>query len=339
MCRFNEAASYAAKVGFESGGFSQPAIHKRCCAELRARFGLSAQMAVRAIGKAVEVFRRDKTRCPVFRPNGAMTYDERILSFKGLDRVSLLTLDGRLLIPLVYGAYQRARFDRINGQVDLIEREGRFFLCAAIDLPEGAPLEVKDFLGVDLGIANLATDSDGTVYRGEAVEAVRRRHTDNRRRFQQRRSKGARKALRRLSRREANFRRHANHCISKALVTNAKDTARGIALEDLTHIRTRTTVRKRDRARQTGWAFFQLRSFIEHKARRDGVPVVLLDPHNSSRTCSVCGFCAKENRRSQSLFLCHGCGYSTNADLNAARNLRDWAVCKPASELASRLAG
>jgi IS605 OrfB family transposase len=306
---------------------------------LRARFGLSAQMAVRAIGKAVEVFRRDKTRCPSFCANGAMTYDERILSFKGLDRVSLLTLAGRLWIPLVYGAYQRERFDRIKGQVDLVEREGQFFLYATVDIPDGAPIDVEDFLGIDLGIVNLATDSDGAVYSGEAVEQVRRRHHENRRRFQRRGTKGAKKALRRLSRREANFRRHTNHCIGKALVTKAKDTKRGIALEDLTHIRTRTTVRQRDRARQTGWAFGQLRSFVEYKAKRDGVPVVLLDPRNSSRTCNACGHCAKENRRNQSLFICHGCGHSTNADLNAARNLRAWAACKPASELASRLAG
>jgi putative transposase len=339
MRRFNAAASHAARVGFEAGVVSQPAIHERCYAELRSRFGLSAQMAVRAIGQAVEVFRHDATRSPVFRPNGAMTYDERILSFKGLDRVSLLTLDGRLRIPIVYGTYQRQRFHRIKGQVDLVEREGQFFLYATIDVPETAPIAVEQFLGVDLGIVNLAVDSDGAVYSGAAVERVRRRHHENRRRFQRRSTKGAKKVLRRLSKREANFRRHTNHTISKALVTKAKDTKRGIALEDLTYIRARTTVRRRDRARHAGWAFFQLRSFVEYKANRDGVPIVLLDPRNSSRTCSACGHCAKGNRRSQRLFACHACGHSTNADLNAARNLRAWAVCKPASELASRLAG
>jgi IS605 OrfB family transposase len=338
MRRFNEAASYAARIGPDAGAFSQPAIHKLCYADLRARFGLSAQMAVRAIGKAVEVFQRDKMRCPDFRPNGAMTYDERILSFKGLDHVSILTLDGRLLLPIVYGAYQRARFDCIKGQVDLVERGGSFFLHATIDIPESAPIEVEDFLGVDLGIVHLATDSDGRAYSGEAVERTRQRHHRNRQRLQRRGTKGAKKALRRLAGREARFRRHTNHWISKALVMRAKDTARGMALEDLTHIRTRTTVRQHARARQAGWAFAQLRSFVEYKAKRDGVPVVLLDPRNSSRTCNQCGFCAKENRRSQSQFLCHACGHSANADINAARNLRDWAVCKPASKLAT-LAG
>src|SRR6516225_2910005 len=119
MERFNAAASFAAKAGFEAGVFSQPSIHKLAYAEIRTRFGLSAQLTVRAIGKAVECFRRDKKVCPIFKPRGAITYDERILSFKGLDKVSLWTLKGRLLLPLVYGEYQKERFGRLKGQVDL----------------------------------------------------------------------------------------------------------------------------------------------------------------------------------------------------------------------------
>jgi putative transposase len=121
--------------------------------------------------------------------------------------------------------------------------------------------------------------------------------------------------------------------ISKAIVATAKDTGRGIALEDLTHIRARTTVRAKQRARHSGWAFHQLRSFVEYKAKLAGVPVVAVDPRNSSRTCSACGHCAKENRRTRDLFECQHCHYSTDADFNAARNLRAWAACKTASKL------
>ena len=71
MERFNEAATFAAKLGFEHGVFSQPSIHKLAYREISDRFGLSSQMAVRAIGKAVECFKRDKTRCPMFKPRSA----------------------------------------------------------------------------------------------------------------------------------------------------------------------------------------------------------------------------------------------------------------------------
>lgn len=336
MERSNAAATFAARVGFDAGVSSQPSIHKRCYAEIRQRFGLSAQMAVRAIGKAVECFKRDRKKCPVFKPRGAVTYDERILGFNGLDKVSLWTLKGRMVLPLVHGEYQRERFDRLKGQVDLVYRGGKFYLHATVDVPEGAPVEVKDFLGVDLGIANIATTSDGDTHCGDAVEKVRRRHHRNRMRLQRKGTKGARKRLKAQSGREARFRRHENHVISKRLVATAKDTGRGIALEDLKGIRDRITVRARQRARHSGWSFAQLRMFVEYKAALAGVPVVAVDPRDSSRTCSACGHCDKGNRKTQASFVCLHCGYSANADFNAALNLRIRGLgChKPPSELA-----
>jgi putative transposase len=337
MERFNEAASFAAQVGFEAGVFSQPSIHQRCYAELRQRFGLSAQMAVRAIGKAVEAFHRDKTKCPGFRPRSAVCYDQRILSFKGLDKVSLWALGGRMILPLVYGAYQGQRFDRIKGQCDLVYRQGAFFLYATVEMPEDAPVEVEDFLGVDLGIVNIATDSDGHTYSGETVEKIRRTHHRNRQGLQAKGTKGAKKRLKALAQREGRFRRHENHRISKALVARAKDTARGIVLEDLKGIRERVTVRRRDRARHSGWAFHQLRAFLEYKAKLVGVPVITVDPRDTSRTCSRCGHCDKANRQSQAEFQCRHCGYSANADFNASQNLRALGLGTPkrASELVS----
>ena len=175
MRAFNAAASYAADVGFTTHVFSQESIHVRCYRELRDRFGLSSQMAVRAIGKAVETFRRDKRVCPIFRPNGAMTYDERLLGWKGPAHVSLLTLQGRVVVAMVYGEYQAGFLPRLKGQVDLVYRDGTFYLYATIEVPEDTPIEPTRFLGVDLGITNIATDSDGHSYTGEAIERVRRR--------------------------------------------------------------------------------------------------------------------------------------------------------------------
>src|SRR5262249_23657804 len=123
-------------------------------------------------------------------------------------------------------------------------------------------------------------------------------------------------------RKEARYRKDVNHRISKELVAKAKDTGRGIAMEDLSGIRDRLQFRKPQRARMGGWAFFQLRSFVEYKARLSGVPVVLVDPRNTSLTCSACGHCEKANRKSQAEFVCLHCEFSENADLNAARNIR-----------------
>lgn len=339
MKQFNAAATYASQAAFDNGVFSKPSIQKLCYYELRERFGLSAQMAIRAIAKAADAYSScGKEACHRFRPDGAMCYDERILSFKDCDQVSILTLSGRQLIQFVHGEYQKANIGRLKGQVDLVHRDGRFYLYCTIDMPESPPAEVHEFIAVDLGIVNIATTSDGNTFSGEKVEKVRRRFSKTRRNLQRKGTKSAKRILKRIRRRESRFRRHENHVISKRIVAEAKDTGRGIVLEDLKGIRERATVRKKQLAKHSGWAFCQLRSFIEYKSRLSGVQVVTVDPCNSSRTCSKCGHCEKANRKTQELFACRHCGYSDNADLNAARNLRARAACNPASLAASRLA-
>ena len=321
MQAFNAAASYAAQVGFHDHVFTQQSIHRRCYRELRDRFGLSAQMAVRAIGKAVEVFRRDKRQCPVFRADGAMTYDERLLGWKGPAHVSLLTLQGRQIVPMVYGEYQAGYLNRLKGQVDLVYRDGTFYLYATIDVPEDTPIQPTRFLDVDLGITNIATDSDGNSYTGDAIERVRQRSHTARQTYQSTHTKSAKRRLKKMAGTQARFQRWANHGLAKRLVQYAKDTQAALSLEDLTGIRDRMTVRVRQRAKQHNWSFRQLREFVVYKAQRLGVPVIFVDPRNTSRTCSRCGFVEKRNRRSQAEFSCLRCGYEAHADHNAARNL------------------
>ena len=91
-------------------------------------------------------------------------------------------------------------------------------------------------------------------------------------------------------------------------------------------IRDRVTVRRRQRSRQYNWGFYQLRSFIQYKAKLAGVPVIVVDPRNTSRTCPACGCIDKANRVSQAQFLCSGCGFAGLADAVAARNIRARAV-------------
>jgi IS605 OrfB family transposase len=269
-----------------------------------------------------------------------MTYDERIMSFKGLDRVSLLTLGGRQIIPLVYGEYQAERFDRIKGQCDLVFRDGKWFLYATIDLPEDPPIEIKEFLGVDLGIVNIATDSTGDFFSGAQVEQNRKRQMTARKQYQRKGTKNAKRRLKLMGGRQRRFQTWTNHNISKQIVGKAKALGFGISMEDLSFIRCRIEDHssRKFRRRFGNWSFAQLRQFVEYKARLAGVPVVAVDPRNSSRTCSRCGHCEKGNRKNQSEFRCKHCGFSTDADLNAALNLSAWAVRKPASKATDVLA-
>jgi IS605 OrfB family transposase len=341
---FNAACNDIGEVAFENRLANKAALQKLVYYDIRARFGLSAQMCIRAIAKVAEAYKRDREQLPAFRPHGAMTYDERILSFPRVDRASLLTLSGRVEVPFRFGAYQAARLDRIRGQADLLYRNGTFYLACTVDAPESAPDEASEYLGVDLGIINIATTSDGEIVNHGRdcvhahVNTVRARYVRLRAKLQKKGTKSAKRLLSKRSGRERRFARDTNHCISKQLVALAKGTGRGIALEDLKNIRSRTTVRgKRQRRVLHSWAFFQLRAFIAYKAQAAGVRIVLVNPAHTSQTCSRCGHCEKANRRSQARFLCVSCGFSAHADANAACNIARRAAVIPPD--AAALAG
>src|SRR6266568_9291528 len=331
MHEFNAAANYVASIALAEKSANKFELQKLVYGELRTTYKLPAQLAIRAISKASEAYKRDTSMQPTFRPEGAIVYDQRVMSFKGLTTVSLLTLSGRVLVPLRVGDYQQARMDRMKGQADLLYRGATFYLAVTLDVAE-PPLDTpQDTLGVDLGIVNLATDSEGETFPGEHVERNRQRMNTLRQRLQKRGTKSAKRHLKKVSGKEARFKKNTNHVISKRIVQKAQATKQALAIEELRHIRQRTerTVRHSQRARHSSWTFGQLRFFLSYKAALAGVPLHLVDPRNTSKTCSVCGCCAKENRKSQASFVCQACGYTDNADRNAAINISKAVVMQP----------
>ena len=323
MHAFNEAANYVAEIAYAEKSANKFALQKLVYGELRSTYKLPAQLAIRCISKAAEAYKRDKSIKPSFRPEGAIVYDPRVMSFKDLHQVSLLTLRGRVLVPLRIGGYQEARLGSIKGQADLLSRKGVFSLALTLEVPTPEPGDCSETLGIDLGIVNLATDSEGETFSGEAVEKNRQRMSSLRQRLQKRGTKSAKRHLKTLSGREARFKRNTNHVISKHIVQKAKANGQALAIEDLRHIRQRTEarLRKSQRSKHSSWSFGQLRLFLSYKAALAGVPLHVVDPRNTSRTCSSCGHCAKENRKSQASFVCQSCGFAASADWNAAMNI------------------
>src|SRR3989449_2950363 len=173
MHAFNAACNYIATMAFEARVANKFELQKMTYGELRTTYHLPAQLAIRAISKTTDVYKRDKSIKPTFRPEGAIVYDERVMSFKGIDTVSLLTISGRVLVPFRFGAYQQSRMDAIKGQADLIYRNGTFYLAVTLEVPEPTPDTPDGTLGVNLGIINLATDSEGETFSGKPVEHVR----------------------------------------------------------------------------------------------------------------------------------------------------------------------
>src|SRR5256712_12272157 len=106
MHAFNAACNYVASVAFAEKTANKFELQKLVYGELRTTYKLAAQLAIRAISKASEAYKRDKSIQPTFQPEGAIVYDERVMSFKGLLTVSLLTIQGRVLVPFLVGHYQ-----------------------------------------------------------------------------------------------------------------------------------------------------------------------------------------------------------------------------------------
>ena len=208
-----------------------------------------------------------------------------------------------------------------KGESDLVLRDGEFYLAATCEVAEPAMFEPEAWIGVDLGIVNIATTSTGYQAAGRSLNRHRKRMRELRTKLHSKNTKSAKRALKRLSRKESRRAKDINHVVSKRIVTEAERTAAGIGLEDLSGVRQRVRLRKPQRVTLHSWAFAQLGSYIEYKARRAGVPLVYVDPAYTSQECSSCHYRDRRNRPSQARFICRSCGVVARADHNASRNI------------------
>ena len=346
MEAFAAACNDALNVGREAGTTSNVKIHDRCYYDLREDHGLPANLAVRAIARAAGILKVKERRHSTVRPT-SIDYDARTFSFKEADwSISLSTVEGRQKpIALDIGNYQRNLLEgrkpksvvvfkkRINGV-------WTYYAGIHIDVEEPPPDLDDDhaWIGVDLGVVQLATLDDGTSFSGEEVDRVRDRYNRTRASLQSKGTKGCKKVLRRLRGRERRFQQSVNHRISKRIVEKAKAEGKGIRVEDLSGIRDRMHIRRSQRYRHHSWAFYQLRTFIRYKCALAGVPFEMVDAAYTSRTCPECGHEEKANRKSQSRFVCQACGHEEHADVVGARNVKSGGVCQPPQDESQEVA-
>jgi IS605 OrfB family transposase len=307
----NDAANWVSQVAFDRGVPREYELRKHTYAELKVR-GLGAQAAQHVIKKVRDAYTtlhgnikagnlgkpRSQRRVQIeskpltFRAGAAQSYDDRCLSWQhDAGTVSIWTTAGRLKSVRFTGSADGLKTLREyrKGESDLVERDGEFYLLATCEVPEAELNEdPSGFLGVDLGVVNIATTSDGDVLAGRSLNRYRARQVRLRAKLQKKGTKSAKRRLKQRSRRERRFAANTNHVISKRIVAEAERTSRGIALEDLGGIRQRVRPGRPQRAAVHSWAFAQLGQFLEYKARRAGVPLAFVDPAYTSQTCSEC---------------------------------------------------
>ncbi|MGY2794002.1 putative transposase [Thermostichus sp. MS-CIW-36] len=335
-------------------------LQSLCYRQIRARFGLSsnlAQQVCRRLAGARKVARQKNRPVKAFK-RGFATYDARIFSFREKDwTVSLTTVGGRERFELAIGRYQREQLAGSNPKsATLVKRkDGSYSIQICVEAEPSPPQRTGRVLGVDLGRTDIAHTSEGDNWNGQQLNRVRDHYSKLRAALQRKASKGTRSSrrrcrelLQRLSGKERRFQSRqrcvaktwVNHRISKAIVSRAKATNSALALEDLTGIRTPSRWRERtpsrlrerervnqqprsktERRRANSWAFYQLRQFLEYKALRAGVALILVPPAYTSQTCHRCLHIhpdPAQSYRSGKQFKCGHCGWEGDADLNGA---------------------
>jgi len=191
-------------------------------------------------------------------------------------------------------------------------------------------------IGVDMGIAQFATLSDGHVF--AAVNSFKQKQKQLARyqrafsrkvKFSQNWKKQKSK-IGKLHQTIANIRKdylhktttiisqnHAMIVIEDLQVKNMSKSARGNLNKPGRHVKAKSGLNRS--ILDQGW--FEFRRQIEYKQVWRGGNVLAVPPQYTSQRCSCCGTVSKENRQSQAKFACIACGYQANADVNAAMNI------------------
>jgi putative transposase len=302
-------------------------LHRLGYRRLRQETSLGAQMACNAIFSVCKAYRAQRALGRIAKDTAvpslcfsraSVHFDHRTYTLKD-EGVSLNTLQGRILVPVALGDHQRRILKSgMAKEAELVLRRGQWFFNLVVESVDGEPVASGPVMGVDVGENTLAATSTGRIWGGEALRHRRDQHLALRRRLQSNGSQSARQTLGQVSGREMRRVKHINHETSKGIVEEARAIgAAKIVMEDLTHIRGRIRAGRRMRTRLHRWAFRQLQSFVEYKARVVGIAVEYVDPAYTSQTCSAC---LQLGKRLKHRFECP-CGFRAHADLNASRNL------------------
>ena len=330
---FADACNYVNEQ-VKTGVTSKTTIQSLVYQDIRARFGLSANQAVRVCARVGANRKTAKVKGEVvkkFSPTSA-DYDARIFSWREKDKsVSLTLLGCREHIPVVLANYQLGKLKGHKPTSAQLckHKDGLFYIHIQLTDTIPDPIKSNNVIGVDLGRRDIAVTSIGDKWDGKQITDVRDRYFRVRASLQQKASKGtrstrrrARQILQRLSGRERRYQTWLNHNISKLIVLSALQNNAIVAVEDLTGIRERTNQQSRskvERRRSNSWAFFQLRIFLSYKSLKYGVELVAVNPAYTSQTCAKCLHIHPvpgKSYRSGKVFKSGHCGNHCDADDN-----------------------
>lgn len=331
---------------------NQLKIQKEIYSEIRAKFGLKAQMTISAIRNTSARYQSVKS----YMRNNPITIKDKLCSnkrykyYKTLEhlrkpicfsrpqadlvrnrdyeidfetkKVKITTMCGRNEFNFVCKGFDKfLKDDWKLGTAKLLKVKGEWYLHISVTniVPEiEGPF--KNIIGVDRGLNFLATsyDSTGTTefIKGRKITAIRKKYADKRKELQLVGTASAKRKIKKIGQRENRWIRDVNHCVSKTL---AKPNSL-IVIEDLYTIK--EALAGSESYLKASWAYAELAAMLTYKARQVNSLVVEVDSRYTSQRCCKCGHIEKDNRNKKlHLFKCKSCGYQTNDDRVAAINL------------------
>lgn len=333
MKEANAVCNAISNIAWDRKVFQQFRLHKETYYVIKNTFNLTSQMIIRQIAKVADAYKLDKKVKREFRPFGSISYDNRILTYKPGNIVSLWCIGGRMKIPFI--CHNPKYLPYIKGEADLVYKKGKFYLFQTVDVPDEDIEDVEEFIGIDMGLIEIATLSNGVSFSSKKLTAYREKRQKVRSSLQRKGTKGSKKVLKQLSGKERTTATIINHTISKQVVQLAKDEGKGIAIENLKGIRFSANKKGRKfRTRVGKWNFHQLRQFLAYKCLLSGVRLITVPPAYTSKMCHACFHIGS---RVGKIFTCNNCNSVFDADHNAAKNIALLAVAVNQPEKPSML--
>lgn len=275
-------------------------------------------------------------KAPVWKRKNEGRDSIRFVNFEKYCRLE----NRRVKLPSGLGWVKFRQSQRVNGKIKnatISQLAGQWYISFQVEVETAEPNHTSTtIVGLDAGVTKLATLSDGTVYQpvnsfkaSQRKLATLQRQLSRKVKFSSNWQKQKRK-VQRLHSHIANIRRdylhkvtseisknHAMIVIEDLKVSNMSKSAKGTAEQHGRNVKAKSGLNRS--ILDQGW--YEMRRQLEYKQLWRGGQVLAVPPAYTSQRCACCGHTAKENRLSQSKFVCQACGYTANADVNGARNI------------------
>ncbi|EAB6843339.1 IS200/IS605 family element transposase accessory protein TnpB [Salmonella enterica subsp. salamae] len=275
-------------------------------------------------------------KAPVWKRKNEGRDSIRFVNFEKYCRLE----NRRVKLPSGLGWVKFRQSQRVNGKIKnatISQLAGQWYISFQVEVETAEPNHTSTtIVGLDAGVTKLATLSDGTVYQpvnsfkaSQRKLATLQRQLSRKVKFSINWQKQKRK-VQRLHSHIANIRRdylhkvtseisknHAMIVIEDLKVSNMSKSAKGTAEQHGRNVKAKSGLNRS--ILDQGW--YEMRRQLEYKQLWRGGQVLAVPPAYTSQRCACCGHTAKENRLSQSKFVCQACGYTANADVNGARNI------------------